>query len=853
MRKELDFTCCDYDPGVLGAHVFRRSRSHSHALIARDVLLLTMIMDRVADQIIWNIFFHMYLDIDSRSTLVSQSQKLAAYDSVDAWRSSPYGAIIKIGTDHTFAELRRHWDLYADFYHPSKLSRLRRLQAVMDKKLKETVASTPKDNVRPLDSAGPLFEQYRRSGLLSEQHLRYWQTGTTFADKRNLAASIHPNSTFFYSRVGEGFDVQVASDPMVPFHHAPLFGNTNRTLTITDIVESARSQFRAWTSAFRIAATTGNGGALRVVVRFLLGDALAVAKGLRDFNENPTSLQAQRLAALKVAPWTTRTLELNREEYTNLGAPTRFDVIDTSNVADYLGLLNIFLVTAPLLTSFPSSVLYTESFPVFAPNLRAEFEATMFASLSAVAILMDLAPVNALSGFASRCNTHELISTFLYSRDKDVHQQKFTWKRPSSSDPSARPGCGPRTPVHFDTPQLIKLLHSIYDNIFKYDDPAYISTIGRTMKPEDVKREFLRKMTVCPSHEVFILLLEFLRTSLPIPEEQWVDVVRSFIELHLTDLDFMSQLLRYGLRCALPSALEDLRMPTIGRLSHWKSVPLLIRVFLVVPRTEFAKLERIATAKRLPLAWLRCQIKPSWSSDVNSGRVFHCVDAAYGTLVDIGTAAQPDVSFSEDPNGRKGGADLVFSFVVASLFLLAMVPTGGIFVELCLRSDLNAQICAQESLGPELCLFRANLEDTKYVHLVPEQPLSPRLPDPKTMATRRPQESSNDTLAAIGHQLPVRVDMDTAGKHVAALTARLEVTNTTVQAAFAEGAMPDVLQCSPCTIQVVLGGYTQKLVFPVPIVGSQRKLRLARKSSYIEVCQRPVGLHPVKLECSLTV
>ena len=809
-----------------------RTGSYTYAWVARNILLLTMIMDSVADQTMWNIFFHMYLDVDSRSTLVCQSQKLAAYDSVDAWRLSPYGTIIKIGTDHTFAELRRHWELYADFYHPSKLPQLRELQAAMDKKLKKGAESSPKDNQKALVCAGPLFQLARNSGLLSEQHRHYWETGTTFTDKRHLAASIHPNSTFFYSRAGEGFDAQFNTDPMSPFHLAPLFGNRNQTLTIADVVESARSQFVAWTSAFRLATTPEKGGALRVVVRFLLGDALAVAKGLRDFSENPTSLQAQRLAALKVAPWTTRTLELDREEYFNHNAPTRFDVIDTSNVADYLGLLNIFLTTAPLLTSSPSSVLYTESFSLFAADLRTEFEATMVASLSAVAILMDLAPVNALSGFTSRCNTHELVSTFITSKDKDVHQQQFTWKRPSSSDSSAYLGGGSRNRVHFDTPQLIKLLHNIYDNMFKYDDPTYISRFKMKLKPWDMIREFARKVAVCPSHEAFILLLEFLHTSLPISEEQWVKVTLSFFESHRDDLDFMTQLVRYGQLTIPRSTLEEtLRVPTIGRLSRWNSVPLLMRVFLVVPRTDFAKLEHIVATTKLPVPWLRCHIKPSGGQD--SERVFHCVDAAYGTLVDVGTAAQPDVSFHEDPDGRKGGADLVFSFVVASTFLLAMVPAGDISVELCLRSDLNSQRCAKPTLGPDLCVFRANLEDTKYVHLVPEQPLSPRLPASEAAVASQPQESADTT--AIGHQLPVRVAMDTEGKHVASLTAKLEITNTTVQAAFAEGAMPDVSQCPPCAMQVVLDGRTQTLAYPVPIVGSQRKLRLARKSSYIEV------------------
>ena len=67
-----------------------------------------MIMDGVPEQTTWNIFYHMYLNSESRSTLVSQSQKLSSYASVEEWRSSPYGATIRMGSNHTLVQLRHH-------------------------------------------------------------------------------------------------------------------------------------------------------------------------------------------------------------------------------------------------------------------------------------------------------------------------------------------------------------------------------------------------------------------------------------------------------------------------------------------------------------------------------------------------------------------------------------------------------------------------------------------------------------------------------------------------------------------------------------------------------------------------
>ncbi|OSD02201.1 hypothetical protein PYCCODRAFT_1411047 [Trametes coccinea BRFM310] len=58
---------------------------------------------------------------------------------------------------------------------------------------------------------------------------------------------------------------------------------------------------------------------------------------------------------------------------------------------------------------------------------------------------------------------------------------------------------------------------------------------------------------------------------------------------------------------------------------------------------------------------------------------------------------------------------------------------------------------------------------------------------------------------------------------------------------FSGGAMPTVTQSSPCALSISLGSQVQTVAFPVPIAGSQRKVRLARKSSYIEIVV-PVAL-----------
>ncbi|KAI1792264.1 hypothetical protein LXA43DRAFT_1133680 [Ganoderma leucocontextum] len=827
MERSLDFTCCDFDPGIL----------------ARNVLLLTMIIDGVPEQTAWNIFYHMYLDSSSRSTLVSQSQKLTSYPSIEEWRSSPYGSAIRMGTDHTLVELRRHWQLYADFYHPTKSRRLTALKEMMEGKRKAAVRDHALNSVNLTSSrsSGPLLARRDTILLLSEHFNHFWKTGTTFTDPTLLAASTHPNSTFFYSRAHEGFNVHYGTDPMITFHHAPALGNTDGTLTIGELVESAKLQFRAWCSAFRTAATTWKNGAL--IVRFLLGDAFSVSRALQVWPSNAGIQTPGTHTAFKLAQWTACTVELNREEYANFGAPLRFDVVDTLNLCDDVGMHNVFLCATPLLANVPTSVLYTESLLVHTADPTTELQTKLFAHLSVIALLLDLAPIDALCGFTTRCNTHELViaQTFLpmsTALGKKQYHQVLTWKRPSSGDPSA---CT-FPALSFDTLQFAHLLHKIYLHLFEHEDPVHFrARLGRT----DVGRAIVWASSWCPSRESFVMLLALVHARLQIPAAQWSDIVRKFLEIlyenaltqHPFDAighnEIHAQLYRYGLYTV--PGLDHACRPTSGPLSHWLKVPPLVRVFLTVPRASFGQLKSVSD--RLPTPWLHCSIKhPRFEHG------FQSVDAAYGTVVDSGTNAAPDISIVED----RDALTVAFSFVVPGC-LLTQFPPNDIYIRIGARTSPAASEFLTPILGSALAIFTTSLQDTNHVHLAPEQPFSPQ--PFSGIFPARAHDSHLDSPTAIGTQQSVHVTLDVGeGKRVASLTARLDVENAQAKAIIAGDAMPHVSlsQMSPCTVQVVLDGLTQTLVYPLPIVGSQRKLRIVRKSSYIEVIV-PVAipfLHP---------
>jgi hypothetical protein len=81
----------------------------------------------------------------------------------------------------------------------------------------------------------------------------------------------------------------------------------------------------------------------------------------------------------------------------------------------------------------------------------------------------------------------------------------------------------------------------------------------------------------------------------------------------------------------------------------------------------------------------------------------------------------------------------------------------------------------------------------------------------------------------------VAVELDEQCEMVTSMTSKLSILNLPVSTAFAAGAMPQIQQISPCAMRLKLAGFEQNVFFPFPIVGSQHKIRLARKSRYVEV------------------
>jgi hypothetical protein len=226
----------------------------------------------------WNIFYHMYLDEGSHSVLVTQCQKLVAVSgNLAQWDANPYASFLRMCTEYTLAEMRRHWVLYIAM-HSLPPARLTVIHAEFILKFK------PESDMILIDlgsarSAGPLLGS--ATAMCHSLSDSYKTTGVTFVDPTEISAATLLNPTFVYSLGGECCSVHIGTNPITSYHTAAFYGNAKSAVTVTDCIKEAQRQFAQWCSAFQTSISLPKEKSL--IIRMFMGEATAVSTALQTF------------------------------------------------------------------------------------------------------------------------------------------------------------------------------------------------------------------------------------------------------------------------------------------------------------------------------------------------------------------------------------------------------------------------------------------------------------------------------------------------------------------------------------------------------------------------------------------
>ncbi|KAG8707439.1 hypothetical protein FRC08_000492 [Ceratobasidium sp. 394] len=416
--RKIDITCCDVEPAVL----------------ARNALLFSLLHDRENTDRIWDVFYHFKIDDATLQLLTRQSQRLYELSKdIETWRRSSYGSFLNFVDSQTLADMRRHWKDYAEFSNLSA-ARLDKLRQEQIRVAKATLDKYVTKELGPSRSAGMLWmEAYEP---MSDAYVHYWKTGTTSPLAADIKNAKNLNPTFSsYSR----FCLNCVN-PVVP----------RGSSTEGSPLDISKQQFKAWCDAFCASTAAG-----RVTIRCYSGDALAFCQALDLFNSTGCVTPD-----LFVSPWHGVRINLGDLPTGVPPAPTFFDVIDTSNLPDHLGLFNLLLAARPLLKDDPISqaVLCTEQMTVERAGSTAarSFVERMFATIPTISVLLGIAPLAYISGFTTHSNVHEIIANASQSLER------ITWVDPIRGDPNAS---SQGLNVQCDPEDLAHLLFSVYNKI----------------------------------------------------------------------------------------------------------------------------------------------------------------------------------------------------------------------------------------------------------------------------------------------------------------------------------------------------------------------------------------------------
>lgn len=771
---------------------------------------------------IFSIFYDFFLTQEALSLLKSKCvQLLRVSADLEAWNSSPYARVVRFCSSFTLKELHRYCQAYiaTDTTGPFKT----RFRNEM-----ENTRESNKDAFIRGRSAGPFFAN--ATAVMTSIFQEYWKDGVMSTHSNDMTSATHVNPTFAHWSQGSGFVAHHSTFPPSAFFLAPTFASvqssseTPAIVAIADIFQFVKDEFQRWGRAFhdvtRLQLVKGS-----IKIRFLAGDALHVC---HTFRQLPS-------ANFSVSAWNTETLTLDGGDCTvdaPYPLPTTYNVIDTYNLADHLGMLNVLIAVTPLLTRSPTSVLYTETLLEYGSNADetiAAFAHCLGADIATMSVLLSLTPITLLSEFDTYSNIQEVVPYQAMPGMGQFHERTI-WKIPSFIDsPEISPG------ITFDPDLLARLLFNIYLKMFPWED---LSNRMREMylgTGSSIERIHHSRLTLA----LFIQLIQrHVKTD-------WNQSIKNLLNLMSSGKtllsgpqsvqDFSCHLDRLGLYSVTnfapvdPAEVARLTKLSVKRLQIFDTVPPLICLILVVPRSKLDVLDDSELGN------------PSLHTVVRSDQFnnyFSPAQVTFGTTV---SGETEDVSYIfSDPLGRSGSNPLVLSFWIPSWTLT--LTTKAITVALAVgKTSQTSKLSSR--LGQNMELFSTSFNDKEHVFLSKDLP---RLDDKHDVPT-----SPVFSLYSSPPQTSVRAAVSTDSTTIQSFVVRVDVDDTDAKTQLAQKTAPiKVIQKSPCRVELILGTTLKKeLAFPYPVNGKEAMLRIARTSSYIEV--RPAGNTPNILPTNL--
>jgi len=816
---------------------FLLSRSDSDLLLmngaARNVFLLSFLCEANADMppgVLWNIYYSRYLSDADMNTLQAQARKLLEFStSLQEWHDCPYGKILRFCDQRTFDCTRTVWKQYdnsvsvkgTDLYLSNFRAAMRQSDAHKGK------AYGPGSAVyTAAKSAAPLY-----ISLGNDVQAALADMWAQEIAGSNTSPAQYPNP-LFATALSDSVTLAFPSNPLLSFHLATagvkltalsplrLDASDPDDSTHSKLVQAAKLQFAGWTTAFKKLSAN-------MVVRYVAADCFAFCQTLQ--HSLSTGKTCANFYRRQLDP---RPLVLDDAAYGKAAtAPRQFDVIDTSNLSDHSGSLNLLVSAGPLLKEKPSSTLYVESMARGTAGDKEKFETLLCGHTRTLSLLLGLAPIEHWTN-ASAVSYYDELAIAIGERAElgkpdagPNTQYRLVWKLSScvsGNTPAA---------LSLDPPRLADILLKVYLDMFSHESPSVLtaaiadqSKIASFAYPPYHRGSFVALVkAVCgrartDAAEVGRLLIKMI--------EKDSSLLFGSNYAHGLALD-MSWAGVYSDAWLTTHIRRD--DPSKGTFCKWKEIPEAVAVTLVVPPSRWQPVFKEASDRGVGLTLEgHLRVVGSWHN------MYANVQITFGTVTASGSRDSDDYTLSveEDARGSQGESPLVASFYASAAAL--QIDKGTSQVALCLQSTVqNCKLFAPK-LGMPMAIFETGLEDSDHVHVTKHCPGQQGLPVVGSSALQA------DPAATQSADITLTPEVDDATGGIVAIAGRADITSDEGKRLLEERVPVTLQQTSPFTIDVVFGDrvLVQTIVYRAPVTRDNIRTRIARKSSYIEVIAR---------------
>lgn len=816
-KRTLDFTCCDIEPAIL----------------ARNVVLFTLIIEQASAAELWELFYHFYVTGKSLITLRDQATRLLdASESIEKWASSPYGTYVRFVNQDTLQQTRQYW------VHYRSGQAWKQAHTAIAKRSKEIGEFILLTGVR---AAGPFW--FHATSTMAHVYRRYWETGVAGGNKEDLsrlAGSREVNPLFAASSSATGeFAVHYGIEPMLGFHLAEAFQDSNLIkqdaagIHANQVVKIANAQFKSWCDSFQKYVK-----ASQVHVNLFCGEALALSHELQlalAIVDKPA-----HVARTYTRPWTACPLLLDGQ----IDFHEPFDVIDTSNLGDHLGSINVLTATAPLLRRSPSAVLYNESLLMASEDISASLTTILGSDVATFLLLIGLVPGGLVAGATvdGVGNEAGIFSMQTQTEHARQYRMRVSWKCPEYADSAATKVLASSgltlVQAQFDAKDLAECLFGVYKAMFAHEDMTKMMARMTRMQTGHYSDDLQRY-----TRAAIVALLRIVKTRV---EVNWVQVMTYLYDRiehdralivgsnSLQELGMHLHLCGVWTTHALNGSPEQLRSnlgsnlrspkDEIGILAE-KSPPPIVCLVMVIPRQKLEifteKSPDVIGTPALHVSVCQSQGRVQYEN------CFYSFYSFFGSIKSNSHGMDTSV-VEEDERGWAGSSDLVVSCAVPTFGLLTG-PKNGIRVALMINTS-PANIMNFRHLGPRLTVFEAGLTHTDTVFVCRD---APRLHSVRSWSMQNQWIKASTTFNSSSIKSLVRLNNEARATH---LQIHIDFRKDLPESkALSSGAEVKALESSSCTMSVHIGDKLKRIVaFPFPI-GSPPKTRVARKSSWIEV------------------